>query len=211
MPEIGVMPMRILLSARPSRVRWFLAMLLLVVAVGSLLLEAGALESSEISSMSPLVCRNPLRLLSPTAVTMVVVKSTGTGMKTVLATGSRANHRWCLSFGAPGGQPACSAAAPPNPLAEGRPNLFLLALKLYGRQCYSRSMFMACCGEELVGPSGDVPGAGEFGVDREWLGPDCVPLQIFGVLSAYFRDCFVIFSLLCVLLFWLVLRYCNIK
>ncbi|XBI00128.1 hypothetical protein VPH35_129282 [Triticum aestivum] len=155
--------------------------------------------------------RNPLRLLSPTAVTMVVVKSTGTGMKTALATGSRANHRWCLSFGAPGGQPACSAAAPPNPLAKGRPNLFLLALKLYGRQCYSSSMFTACCGEELVGPSGDVPGAGEFGVDREWLGPDCVPLQIFGVLSAYFRDCVVIFSLLCVLLLWLVLPYCNIK
>jgi hypothetical protein len=195
--KFGVMPLRIWPPARPSRVRWFPVMLSSVVAIGSLLLEGNALESSRISSMSSLVCKKFPRVLSPAAATMVVVKSTGTGMRMVLASGSRANYRWCSSFGAPGGQPACSAAAPPNLLAEGRPNFFLPAWVLDGRQCYSSSMFTACCGEELVGPSGGVPGAGEFGVVREWLGPDCVPPRIFRVLFAYSRDCFVIFTLLC--------------
>jgi hypothetical protein len=83
--EIGVMPMMILPPARSSRVRWFPVMLLLVAVVGSLLLEGCELESSKISSMSSLVCRNALRSLLPMAVTMVVVKWTGIGMKAVLA------------------------------------------------------------------------------------------------------------------------------
>lgn len=208
MPEFGAMPMGIWPPARPSRVRWFPVKILTVVAVGSLLLNGLEPESSEISSWSSLVCRNPLCLPMSTAASVVVVRSTGTGTKTVLATGSRANHRWCLSFGAPGGRSACSAAAPSNLLAEGRPILFLPALKLYGRQCCSCSVSTACCGGQLGGPSDFVPGAGEFPADREWFGPDCVPLQTLGVLSAYFRDCSVISSLLCVLL---VVLYCNIQ
>lgn len=76
---------------------------------------------------------------------------------------------------------------------------------LKGRHYFSDSVSTARGGGDLGGPSGLVPGSGEVQAVREKNGPDCVLFPLLRVLSAYFRDYYVILSLLSVLLFELVL------
>lgn len=137
MPVLGVMPMRILSPARPSRVRWLPEVILIVVAVGCSLLLVGFMpESSVISSMCPVLWRRHLSFLSDLEATVVVVEiELRRGNEMDLAEGVRAHQLqrsiW-WSYG------SCREPVFPGELrllrAEGRPFLFLWALKPFRRQ-----------------------------------------------------------------------------
>jgi hypothetical protein len=119
------MPMRILPPARPSRVRWFPAMLLTAAVGGSLLLDGLELESSEISSrfVKSFICKKADCFFSAVDAIEVMARRRGNCGRLDLPGWVRAHYGGCRD----GGAGACSRgrrpaeiAMPPHILAEGR-------------------------------------------------------------------------------------------